>query len=193
MQSQALNDWFEARYEEQLARSPMMQTYLGIKDNQDKLDDASQIADDETAALTKAWLEDMRREFDIDRLDAQADSVGNVEDAQAYIARLNASKLYLAQFAEKAQAQYENGVALPKFVYGKISEASRNVISGAPFSEGEDSPIFKDIKGKINALTISQEDKDSLIEDAKDALLSSVQPAYLDLLAMFAALSLTAR
>ena len=230
-QSQALNDWFEARYEEQLARSPMTQTYLGIKDNQDKLDDASQIADAETAALTKAWLEDMRREFDIDRLDAQAalsyrlyeftaedalatygfagneyvfqhmggphsdfpsfminfHSVGNVEDAQAYIARLNASKLYLAQFAEKAQAQYENGVALPKFVYGKISEASRNVISGAPFSEGEDSPIFKDIKGKINALTISQEDKDSLIEDAKDALLSSVQPAYLDLLAMFAA------
>jgi len=71
-QSQALNDWFQARYEDQLARSPMMQTYLGIKDNQDKLDDASQVAADETAALTKAWLEDMRREFDIDRLDKQS-------------------------------------------------------------------------------------------------------------------------
>ena len=230
-QSQALNDWFQARYEDQLARSPMMQTYLGIKDNQDKLDDASQVAADETAALTKAWLEDMRREFDIDRLDKQSalsyrlyefaaedelathafagneyvfqhmggphsdfpsfminfHSVASVEDAQGYIARLNASKLYLAQYAERAQAQFDNGVVLPKFVYGKISEASRNVITGAPFSEGEDSPIFKDIKSKIDGLTISQEQKNTLIQDAETALLSSVQPAYLDLLAMFAA------
>ena len=44
--SQALNEWFEARYEDELARSPMTQTYLGIKDNQDMLDDASQLADD---------------------------------------------------------------------------------------------------------------------------------------------------
>jgi len=70
-QSKALNDWFEARYEDELARSPMTQTYLGIKDNQHKLDDASQLADDETAALAQSWLEDMRRDFDIDRLDKQ--------------------------------------------------------------------------------------------------------------------------
>jgi len=65
--SQALNEWFQARYEDGLARSPMTQTYLGIKDNQDKLDDVSQLADDETAALSQAWLEDMRRDFEIRR------------------------------------------------------------------------------------------------------------------------------
>ena len=69
--SQALNDWFQARYEDELARSPMTQTYLGMKDKQGQLDDASQLADDETAALAKSWLEDMRRNFDIDRLDKQ--------------------------------------------------------------------------------------------------------------------------
>jgi len=228
--SKALNDWFEARYEDELARSPMTQTYLGIKDNQDKLDDASQLADDETAALSKAWLEDMRRDFDIDRLDKQTalsyrlfefatedslashkfagneyvfqhmggphsdlpsfminfHSVESVEDAQSYIARLNDTPRYLGQYAEKAQAQFDNGVVLPKFVYGKISEASRNVITGAPFSEGEDSPLFSDIKTKINALTITQDQKDRLIEDAKAALLGSIQPAYLNLLTMFA-------
>jgi len=171
-QSKALNDWFEARYEDELARSPMTQTYLGIKDNQHKLDDASQLADDETAALAQSWLEDMRRDFDVDRLDKQTalsyrlfefaiednlashkfagneyvfqhmggphsdlpsfminfHSVGSVDDAQAYIARLNDAPRYLGQYADKAQAQFENGVVLPKFVYGKISEASRNVI-----------------------------------------------------------------
>ena len=229
MQSQALNDWFEARYQDELARSPMMQTYLGMKDNQDKLDDASQLADDETAALAKSWLEEMRREFDIDRLDAQTalsyrlyefavedqlathDFSGNeyvfqhmsgphsdfpsfminfhrvetVEDAQGYIARLNDAQRYLGQYADKALAQYQNGVVLPKFVYAKITEASRNVISGAPFSEGEDSPLFADIQAKINALSIEQTQKDNLIEQAKTSLLTSVQPAYLSLLNMF--------
>ena len=227
--SKALNDWFEARYEDELARSPMMQTYLGIKDNQGKLDDASQLADDETAALAKSWLEEMRRDFDIDRLDKQTalsyrlfefatedqlashkfagneyvfqhmggphsdfpsfminfHSVETVEDAQGYISRLTDAQRYLGQYAEKAQTQFENGVILPKFVYGKISEASRNVITGAPLSEGDDSPIFSDIKSKISKLDITQDQKDSLIEDATTALLTSVQPAYLSLLNMF--------
>ena len=227
--SQALNDWFQARYEDELARSPMTQTYLGMKDKQGQLDDASQLADDETAALAKSWLEDMRRNFDIDRLDKQTalsyrlfefaiedqlashkfagneyvfqhmggphsdfpsfminfHSVDTVEDAQGYIARLNEAQRYLGQYADKAQAQFENGVVLPKFVYGKISEASRNVISGAPFSEGEDSPLFADIQGKINGLSIGQDQKDQLIKDAETALLSVVQPAYLALLNMF--------
>jgi len=228
-QSKALNDWFQARYEDELARSPMMQTYLGMKDNQHKLDDASQLADDETAALAKIWLEDMRRDFDIDRLDKQTalsyrlfefatedqlathkfagneyifqhmggphsdfpsfminfHRVDSVEDAQGYISRLGEAQRYLGQYAQKAQAQFDNGVVLPKFVYGKISEASRNVISGAPFSEGEDSPLFSDIKTKINELSIEQSQKDDLIKDAESALLSSVQPAYLSLLNMF--------
>jgi len=228
-QSQALNDWFQARYEDELARSPMTQTYLGIKDNQDKLDDASQLADDESATLSKAWLEDMRRQFDVDRLDKQTalsyrlyefatedsleshkfsgneyifqhmsgphtslpsfminfHTVASVEDAQAYISRLEDSQRYLGQYADKAQAQFENGVVLPKFVYAKISEASRNVITGAPFSEGEDSPVFADIKSKVEKLDITQDQKDSLIDDAQSALLSSWQPAYLNLITMF--------
>ncbi len=228
--SQELNDWFQARYEDELARSPMTQTYLGMKDNQDKLDDASQLAADESAALSKAWLEEMRREFDIDRLNKQTalsyrlfefatedaleshkfssneyvfqhmsgphtnlpsfminfHSVESVEDAQGYISRLKDSQRYLGQYADKAQAQFDKGVILPKFVYPKISEAARNVITGAPFSEGADSPIFSDIKGKIDKLDISQDQKDQLISDAEDALLTSLQPAYLNLIAMFA-------
>ncbi|WP_416879399.1 DUF885 domain-containing protein [Litorimonas sp.] len=70
-QSAALNDWFKARYEEKLARSPQTQTYLGMKTGKDKLDDISDMAIEEDAALHKAWLDEMRRTFDIDRLDPQ--------------------------------------------------------------------------------------------------------------------------
>ena len=37
-ESQRLNDWFEARYEEGIARSPMSRTYLGMADGKDQLD-----------------------------------------------------------------------------------------------------------------------------------------------------------
>lgn len=228
-QSQALNDWFEARFQDELARSPMNQTYLGKSTNQDKLDDVSQLAIDENAALQKSWLVEMRKDFDIDRLDPQTalsyrlyefaiedslathkfgqneyifqhmngphtqlpafiinyQSVKTVEDAQNYISRLKAFKTYMAQKAERAETQFAAGVMLPKFVYAKISDASRNVITGAPFSDGPDSPLYTDIKTKFGKLDIVDDEKTALIDEASAALLNSVQPAYLNLLDMF--------
>ena len=228
-QSQALNDWFEARFEDELARSPMQQTYLGKKTNRDKLDDVSQLALDESAALQKNWLQEMRRDFDIDRLDKQTalsyrlyefaaedaitshafstneyafqhmsgphtqlpafminyHTVDNVEDAKNYIARLMAIEPHMNQHAERAEAQHQAGISLPKFVYPKISEASRNVITGAPFTDGADSPLFADIKTKFSQLNASEDEKNDLIVEAKAALLGAVQPAYLNLLNMF--------
>lgn len=70
-ESAQLNAWFAERYDENLNRSPMNQTYLGIKDNQDRLNDISQIALDEEAELRRTWLAEMKRDFDIDRLDEQ--------------------------------------------------------------------------------------------------------------------------
>jgi len=71
-ESERLNDWFNARYEEQLARSPMSRTYLGMADGMDQLDDVSQTAINEEMALAESWLDEMRRDFDIDRLDEQS-------------------------------------------------------------------------------------------------------------------------
>ena len=71
-ESQRLNDWFKARYEEELARSPMSRTFLGMSDGMDQLDDISQTAIDEEIALANNWLIELRRDFDIDRLDAQS-------------------------------------------------------------------------------------------------------------------------
>jgi uncharacterized protein (DUF885 family) len=231
-ESAALNAWFEERYQDELARSPMGQTYLGLDTNKDKLDDISEMALDEDAALKQAWLTEMRTRFDIDRLDPQtrlsyrlyefdiedqlathgfADHdyvfthmsgphsslpafminfhrVETVEDIKAYISRLNQFDDYLGQAANRAQAQFETGVILPKFVYDKISSASQNVITGAPFENSEtDSPLWTDIKNKIESLEISATEKDALKADAQNALLTSVKPAYENLISMFAA------
>lgn len=70
-QSAELNAWFKARYEDELARAPQRQTYLGLETNKDELDNISAMALEEEAAVHKAWFDDMRRNFDIDRLDPQ--------------------------------------------------------------------------------------------------------------------------
>ena len=228
-ESQRLNDWFAARYEEQLARSPMSRTFLGLDDGLDQLDDISQTAIDEEMALSESWLDEMRLEFDIDRLDNQTrlsyrlfeadiedkiathavsindyifshmsgphtslpsflinyNKVETVQDAQAYISRLRAVKTYLGQAQARAETQFESGVSMPKFVYAKVSTASRNVISGAPFEAGEDSPLWADIQSKIEKLDTTNNKKNTLLSDAKDALLTSVQPAYISLISMF--------
>ncbi len=228
-ESARLNDWFAARYEEQLARSPMSRTYLGMTDGMDQLDDVSQTAIDEEMAISESWLDEMRREFDIDRLDQQTrlsyrlfeadiedqlathavgsndyifshmsgphsnlpsflinySKVGSVEDAESYIARMRGVQTYLGQAQARAEAQFEAGVSMPKFVYAKVAAASRNVISGAPFEDGEDSPLWSDVKSKIEKLETSSDKKEDLLAQAKDALLTSVQPAYLSLISMF--------
>jgi len=70
-ESARLNAWFAQRFEESLARSPMSQTAFGQTTNYAALDDISQLALDETAALQQIWLDEMRSKFDIDRLDDQ--------------------------------------------------------------------------------------------------------------------------
>lgn len=224
-----INAWFENRYQDSLARSPMGQTYLGLKSNSHRLDDSSALARDEDAALAGAWLEDMRRNFDYDKLDDDAKlsfrlfeleskdklalhsfadhdyvfqhmsgphtdfpafminfhAVETEKDAEAYIKRLSATPAYIRGFIDQAETQFKTGVRLPAFVYPKVSEAARNVITGVPFTETADSPLFADIKSKIEALSIDAGRKDSLIADAKAALLSDFQPAYLELLNMF--------
>lgn len=112
--------------------------------------------------------------------------VKTVEDAEAYISRLRGVKTYLGQSQARAETQFADGITMPKFVYAKIAAASRNVISGAPFEEkGENSPLWQDITTKIGKLDTTDETKEDLLEKAEDALLTSVQPAYLSLISMF--------
>ncbi len=231
-QNQQINDWFEARYQEDLASSPTKQTYFGLKDGLDKLDDASQAALDEDYATAMENVAAMQAKFNRANLDRQGKisyrlfgyngdvykaakkfenhdyvfnhmagphsefptfmvnfhRVNSLDDARAYIARLAAAKRYLGQYQTRAEAQAADGVILPKFVYAKLIKSSRNVITGAPFTDGKDSPLYADIKAKITGLKdVSGADKDALVAQAKDALLSSVQPAYESLIAMFGA------
>jgi uncharacterized protein (DUF885 family) len=67
-----LNQWLDARFEEELAFSPIRKTELGRKDDYDKIDDVSEAAEDKQLAWRRATVEELRRTFDYPRLSPEA-------------------------------------------------------------------------------------------------------------------------
>ncbi len=112
--------------------------------------------------------------------------VDTIEDAEAYISRLQGVAAYLGQNQENAEAQFAKGIAPPKWSYPQMIATSQNIIAGAPFDDsGEASTLLADFNKKINALDVSSEVKDDLRARAVDAMLNSVKPAYESLIAIF--------
>ena len=113
--------------------------------------------------------------------------VDSAEDMQAYISRLKEMGRALDQAVGIAKESARRGVHAPKFAYEGVIDQSQKVITGAPFTEGEDSAIYADAKGKIAALVetgkVSEADGDAMLEDVETALLDNFKPAYDNIIA----------
>ncbi|HHL43296.1 MAG TPA: DUF885 domain-containing protein [Hellea balneolensis] len=118
--------------------------------------------------------------------------IDTIDDAKAYIARLNGIRKKMAQNIKVSHDSAERGIQPPKFVYDHVIRDTQNVISGEPFDDGDLSTLLADFKGKIDKLDISDEQRKSLYSQAIKALLKSVKPAYDDLIAEMQAQQKTA-
>ncbi len=110
--------------------------------------------------------------------------VGNRDDALNYIRRLEQFGSFLAEQTAFAESQAKNGVLLPRFVYPKIREAAQNIVSGKPFEQTGESPLWKDISSKIDGLGLDSKISDDLMNGARNALMNHVKPAYDDVINM---------
>ncbi len=109
--------------------------------------------------------------------------IDNKSDARAYVNRLYGIGPAMTEAVGQAKTRAAKGIMPPKWVYPYVIADSRNVITGAPFSDGRDAPLYEDFKSKVAKLAISQTEKDLLIADAAQALNASVKPAYEALIA----------
>ncbi|ABI66227.1 protein of unknown function DUF885 [Maricaulis maris MCS10] len=228
-ESDRLNAWFQDVFDRNVARSPMTQTYLGMKTNYDQWSDASPEYAQEGFELGQADLAHMQATFDFDALDDSAQlswrlfeynaeraqeaqrwndhgytftprsgphmnaasflinnhRVDTAEDAQAYIGRLRNLPTYLDQNIANSRRSAELGVLTPQWTYEPMIATARNIISGAPFDDGEASPLLADFTGKVEALDIDDADKARLISEAEAALTEAVAPAYGRVIALF--------
>jgi uncharacterized protein (DUF885 family) len=109
--------------------------------------------------------------------------VDTKSDARAYVSRLYGLGPGMMEAIAQAKTRAANGIMPPKWVFPYVINDARNVITGAPFGDGPDAPLYADFKGKVVKLKISQTEKDLLIADAAQALNASVKPAYEALIA----------
>ena len=96
--------------------------------------------------------------------------ISSVSDAEAYVARLSAAERQMDQVATTLKARAAEGVVSPRFVFAPSIENTRNVVTGAPFDNGADNPVWADFQKKVAALDADQATKDRLLASARAAL-----------------------
>jgi uncharacterized protein (DUF885 family) len=110
--------------------------------------------------------------------------IDNVEDARNYISRLNGIPEAFEEIIKGMRLREQNGILPPLFVFERVLDASRNIIRGKPFATSrESSALLQDFMDKIEKLEITEEAERKLIAQAEEALVTSVKPAYDDLIA----------
>ncbi|MEZ5893488.1 MAG: DUF885 domain-containing protein [Parvularculaceae bacterium] len=120
-ESQRLNEWFDAKFEEQLEYSPIQRTFLGDKKDNDKIDDLSVAAQDEQLERARQSVEEMKSKFDYARLSDEAKTSWDVWiDQYDRAARANEFRNDQYIFTQMQGAQ----AFLPQFliVFHKVDE-----------------------------------------------------------------------
>ncbi len=219
--SDKANALFEDIFMASVMRSPMYQTYMGIKQDQDKWDDISEQAekrelefakrdlakikaldpatlDTQTKLSRQLYIEQLENEiadyqwrfhtYPVNQMSGYHSQlpaflinmhrVDNIDDAKAYIKRLEAVEPLMVQLVENIRARAEKGIVAPDFILPYVINDSRNLLKGAPFDDGEDSTLLADFRGKVAKLEVSQQDKEQLIAQAKQALSHQVKRGY---------------
>lgn len=108
--------------------------------------------------------------------------INDMADAKAYISRLNGIPKRFNQLEQALSVSAQKGIIPPKFVFPYVISDSENIITGAPFDNGSDSPLWQDFNNKIDKLEISNKEKQHLKQQAKLALIEQVKPAYIQLI-----------
>jgi uncharacterized protein (DUF885 family) len=113
--------------------------------------------------------------------------VTTASDAEAYVQRLQGMGPALRQRLANAERRAAKGVMPPKWVFPYVIGDARNVIKGAPFDDGPDAELFADFKTKVTQLKLPADQTARLIAAGQAALVDSVKPAYLEVIAAMTA------
>ncbi len=116
-------------------------------------------------------------------------SVDSVEDAEAYVSRLNGVQKALEQGIVVMNEAARRGIVPTSFSFDPVIGDSRNIITGAPFDgSGKDSAILEDFRGKVDKLKTDDATKKRLIDEATAALKGPFQAGVKETIAAIEAL-----
>ena len=98
-------------------------------------------------------------------------AVATVEDAEAYVSRLNGAQKAFEQGIVVMNEAARRGIVPTSFSFDPVLGDARNVITGAPFDDsGKDSALLADFRGKVDKLEADEATKKRLLDEATAAL-----------------------
>jgi uncharacterized protein (DUF885 family) len=113
--------------------------------------------------------------------------VDSAADMKAYNSRLRALGPAMDQARERAVQATADGIRMPRFQYERTIAESRKLISGQPFADGPDSPLWTDAKTKVAKLSaagkVTPAEAEALLDETKAALTTGMKPGYERLIA----------
>jgi uncharacterized protein (DUF885 family) len=104
--------------------------------------------------------------------------VDTAADAEAYVARIGLIDEALDQMLVRAKAAAADGIRMPRFDYVQGQKDLARVTTGAPFTDGPDSPMYADFKKKVAALKLDDAKSDALVKACAAAMTGQMKPAY---------------
>ena len=104
--------------------------------------------------------------------------VDTVADAEAYVSRLREVERVMGEISTNIRHQAELGIVPPAFNFEPVRADGRRILTGAPFADGPDNPLFADFKTKVSRLDVAQAEKDRLIAAAREALTGPFRRGY---------------
>jgi uncharacterized protein (DUF885 family) len=115
--------------------------------------------------------------------------VDTLEDAEAYVSRLNGVQKAIGQGIVVMNEAARRGIVPTSFSFDPVIGDSRNVVTGAPFDDsGKDSAILADFRGKVEKLDADEATKKRLLEEATAALKGPFQAGIGEFIAAVEAL-----
>lgn len=112
--------------------------------------------------------------------------VDSVADAEAYVSRLRESERVMGEIAAELRDRAARGVISPNFVFEPSIANTRNIITGAPFDDAADNPVWADFQKKVAALDTDSATKGRLLGEGRTALTGEWKRGYEHVLAALA-------
>jgi len=105
-------------------------------------------------------------------------SIDNESDARAYIDRVKAVPVVIDELINQLEIRAKKEIIMPNFVFPLVIESIDNILSGRPFSEGENSPLYADFSKKISQINLPVNINDELLYENQKALKDNFEPSY---------------
>ncbi|MDZ4108063.1 MAG: DUF885 domain-containing protein [Brevundimonas sp.] len=104
--------------------------------------------------------------------------VDSVSDAEAYVSRLKDSERVMGEIAAELRQRAAAGVISPNFVFEPSIANTRNIITGAPFDDAADNPVWADFQKKVAALETDGATRARLLAEGRAALTGEWKRGY---------------